>query len=557
MQHGGAGADPLLRRARPRVRRPACAASSTSRRSPTRRGASAKLYYIGLLVEHSQPELAETFFNSVIKRIAAARPTTTTTSSSSARRSRPSTSSPTRRSTAATTRTSTASGSASRGSSATSAGAGRSPTSTVTSTTCCARSPSGPADRGRTSSRTTRSRCSNSAFYRNKAAYVFGKIVNGHDELPFVVAVLHDGGRPARARHDPARPAADQRPLLALARVLHGRHGGAVRLRRVPALDDAGARRAPSSTRCSASASRERRSSSASCSQHLHHSAGRVRRGARHPRAGDARLHAAVVPVRLQGDPGRVRPRRRTPTGRPSVRSSTMVKHVDRVGRLADTLEFVDLALPRARFSPELLAAASGARAVDDLRRRPARDPPLLRRAADGAAQPLPRPRLAGGARGRRRPTTATRFAISPRRTSSRATCSGGTSASRATAGSSSTTTTRSSTCSTSTSAGSRRRLTPTRSSRPSRGTASCRNDVFPEEFATFLLGDPHLRELFLPPPRASCSSRSSGRTAQRANRARRADGLLPVPGLGSLREPGARKLLIPVSCRCTTALQA
>ena len=30
---------------------------------------SAKLFYIGLLVEHSQPELAETFFNSVIKRI--------------------------------------------------------------------------------------------------------------------------------------------------------------------------------------------------------------------------------------------------------------------------------------------------------------------------------------------------------------------------------------------------------------------------------------------------------------------------------------------------------
>ena len=33
-----------------------------------------------------------------------------------------------------------------------------------------------------------------------------------------------------------------------------------------------------------------------------------------------------------------------------------MVKHVDRVGRLADTLEFVDLALPRDRFSAELLA---------------------------------------------------------------------------------------------------------------------------------------------------------------------------------------------------------
>jgi isocitrate dehydrogenase kinase/phosphatase len=32
-----------------------------------------------------------------------------------------------------------------------------------------------------------------------------------------------------------------------------------------------------------------------------------------------------------------------------------MVKHVDRVGRLADTLEFVDLALPRERFSADLL----------------------------------------------------------------------------------------------------------------------------------------------------------------------------------------------------------
>jgi len=31
-----------------------------------------------------------------------------------------------------------------------------------------------------------------SAFYRNKAAYVIGKIVNGHEETPFVVPVLHD-----------------------------------------------------------------------------------------------------------------------------------------------------------------------------------------------------------------------------------------------------------------------------------------------------------------------------------------------------------------------------
>jgi isocitrate dehydrogenase kinase/phosphatase len=44
-------------------------------------------------------------------------------------------------------------------------------------------------------------------------------------------------------------------------------------------------------------------------------------------------------------------------TDRATVRSKfTMVKHVDRVGRMADTHEFTDLALPRDRFSDELLA---------------------------------------------------------------------------------------------------------------------------------------------------------------------------------------------------------
>jgi len=44
-------------------------------------------------------------------------------------------------------------------------------------------------------------------------------------------------------------------------------------------------------------------------------------------------------------------------TDRATVRSKfTMVKHVDRVGRMADTHEFTDLTLPRGRFSNELLA---------------------------------------------------------------------------------------------------------------------------------------------------------------------------------------------------------
>ena len=31
-----------------------------------------------------------------------------------------------------------------------------------------------------------------SAFYRNKAAYIIGKAINGHPELPFAIPVLHD-----------------------------------------------------------------------------------------------------------------------------------------------------------------------------------------------------------------------------------------------------------------------------------------------------------------------------------------------------------------------------
>ena len=48
-----------------------------------------------------------------------------------------------------------------------------------------------------------------SAFYRNKGAYVFGKAINGHDEVPFAIAVLSchaerisgsDGSQPAPTR---------------------------------------------------------------------------------------------------------------------------------------------------------------------------------------------------------------------------------------------------------------------------------------------------------------------------------------------------------------------
>ena len=47
--------------------------------------------------------------------------------------------------------------------------------------------------------------------------------------------------------------------------------------------------------------------------------------------------------------------RRRTPTARRSRRSSGSSREVDRVGRMAHTIEFTNLALPLDRFAPELL----------------------------------------------------------------------------------------------------------------------------------------------------------------------------------------------------------
>ena len=61
-------ADPLLRRARARVRRAAdTELDAGSLDDATWR--QAKLLYIGLLVDHKRPELAETFFNSVVTRV--------------------------------------------------------------------------------------------------------------------------------------------------------------------------------------------------------------------------------------------------------------------------------------------------------------------------------------------------------------------------------------------------------------------------------------------------------------------------------------------------------
>ncbi len=192
-----------------------------------------------------------------------------------------------------------------------------------------------------------------SAFYRNKAAYVLGKIVNGHEELSFVVPVLHDGAGGlaldaivtgeerinvvfslSRAYFmvdvevpsgyvdflrtmTPARSRADLYTMIGL-----GKQGKTLFYRDLL--------------------------------QHLHHSEDAFVEapGVRGQVMLVFTLPSYPYVFKLIKDVfGHSKN-----TDRATVRSKfDLVKHVDRVGRLADTLEFTALALPAARFSDELL----------------------------------------------------------------------------------------------------------------------------------------------------------------------------------------------------------
>lgn len=192
-----------------------------------------------------------------------------------------------------------------------------------------------------------------SPFYRNKAAYVLGKIVNGHEELPFVVPVLHDESERlmldavlldeqqisvlfslSRAYFmvdmevpsgyveflrsmTPTRPRSDLYTMLGL-----GKQGKTLFFRDLL--------------------------------RHLHHSQ-------------DAFVEApgirgqVMLVFTLPSYPYVFKIIKDVfghgkDTNRATVRSKfTMVKHVDRVGRMADALEFTELALPIERFSADVL----------------------------------------------------------------------------------------------------------------------------------------------------------------------------------------------------------
>ncbi len=94
---------------------------------------------------------------------------------------------------------------------------------------------------GASASSTSRSRCSPRSFFRDMGAYVVGRILNGNQQTPFVACLRHSavGARAARGRA-PAQGRAPGGAVQPLARLLHRRHGRAVRVRRLPQPADAG-----------------------------------------------------------------------------------------------------------------------------------------------------------------------------------------------------------------------------------------------------------------------------------------------------------------------------
>jgi isocitrate dehydrogenase kinase/phosphatase len=192
-----------------------------------------------------------------------------------------------------------------------------------------------------------------SPFYRNKAAYVIGIVLNGHDETPFVVPVLHD---------DEGRLTLDTvlldrssiSVLFSLSRAyfmvdMDVPSGFVQFLRRIM-------RAKPRSELYTAIGLGKQGKTLffRDLLHHLHHSQDVFVEA---PGTRGQVMHVFNLPsypyvfkvIKDVFGPTKA-------TDKETVkRKFLMVKNVDRVGRMADTLEFTNLALPLDRFSTELL----------------------------------------------------------------------------------------------------------------------------------------------------------------------------------------------------------
>ncbi|MEY3201009.1 MAG: hypothetical protein RIR70_559 [Pseudomonadota bacterium] len=193
----------------------------------------------------------------------------------------------------------------------------------------------------------------NSPFYRNKAAYVIGRAVNGHDTLPFAIPVLHDeagGLKLDTVLLDAWRISI----LFSLSRAyfltdMEVPSGYVQFLRHIM----------PNKPRSElytmlGLAKQGKTIFHRDLAHHLYHSNDQFIEA---PGIRGMVMLVFTLPsypyvFKLIKD--RFGPSK--DITREGVKQKfLMVKQVDRVGRLADTLEFSDLALPRARFCPALL----------------------------------------------------------------------------------------------------------------------------------------------------------------------------------------------------------
>ncbi|MDD5249197.1 MAG: bifunctional isocitrate dehydrogenase kinase/phosphatase [Rhodocyclaceae bacterium] len=193
-----------------------------------------------------------------------------------------------------------------------------------------------------------------SAFYRNKAAYVIGKVVNGANEYPFMVPVLHSTA--ARLYVDTVLFDADHiRTLFSLSRA-YFMVDMQVPANYVQFLRSIMPNKPRSEIYTMLGLGKQGKTAFyRGLISHLHHSrdqfivapgiAGLVMLVFTLPSYPYVfKVIKDVFGASKEVDHATVK------------RKYQLVKQVDRVGRMADTLEFSQVALPKARFAPELIA---------------------------------------------------------------------------------------------------------------------------------------------------------------------------------------------------------
>ena len=191
-------------------------------------------------------------------------------------------------------------------------------------------------------------------FYRNKAAFVIGRLLNGHVETPFVIPVLHDDA--GRLRLDAMILDPEQITILFSLSRAYFMADMDVPSGSVAFLQSMMPTRPRSELYTMVGLGKQGKTLFyRDLLHHLHHSNDRFVEA---PGTRGQVMHVFNLPsypyvfkvIKDVFGPGKN-------TDRETVkRKFRMVKEVDRVGRMTDALEFTELALPRARFAGELLA---------------------------------------------------------------------------------------------------------------------------------------------------------------------------------------------------------